>query len=266
MAPDDHAGHPAEDTAASTRRAQELYASASADVGLTGVAADLQRLCRAVVAGLPVAGAVVHLVPGRDSAGVAAASTSSWRLVGDLVDDLGEAPCLDASRMLRPVLVPDLAPARHRWPVYVQAVEEHGVVGIFSLPVQVGAVSLGVLDLYATTRCSLTPHDLALALALARVATAVLLTGVHETRGRGVAVDRDTDPVSGLLADLDVSLNRAEVHQAQGMVMVVLGVSLAEALLLMRARAFALGRPLADLARDVLSGVVDPKKWGDDSP
>jgi hypothetical protein len=90
--------------------------------------------------------------------------------------------------------------------------------------------------------------------------------GVREPGGGGVAVDRDTDPVSGLLADLDVSLNRAEVHQAQGMVMVVLGVSLAEALLLMRARAFALGRPLADLAGDVLSGVVDPKKWGDDAP
>jgi AmiR/NasT family two-component response regulator len=67
-----------------------------------------------------------------------------------------------------------------------------------------------------------------------------------------------------LLSDLDGTLNRAEVHQAQGMVMVLLDVGLTEALLLLRARAFASGRPLAELARDVVSGVVDPRSWGDD--
>jgi hypothetical protein len=47
---------------------------------------------------------------------------------------------------------------------------------------------------------------------------------------------------------------RTEVYQAQGMVMVDLGVSLAEALARLRARAFAENIPLNDLAADVVAG------------
>ena len=47
---------------------------------------------------------------------------------------------------------------------------------------------------------------------------------------------------------------RLEVYQAQGMVMVDLGVSLTEAMALLRAHAFTLGRPLGDVARDVVTG------------
>lgn len=45
---------------------------------------------------------------------------------------------------------------------------------------------------------------------------------------------------------------RAEVHQATGMVSVQLGVSLAEALVRLRARAYADGRPIAQVAADVV--------------
>jgi AmiR/NasT family two-component response regulator len=45
---------------------------------------------------------------------------------------------------------------------------------------------------------------------------------------------------------------RAEVHQAAGMVSVQLSVSVAEARLLLRKRAFAESRPLAALAADVV--------------
>ena len=209
---------------------------------------------------------MVHLCPGRVTAGVAAASAPSWRRVGELVDTLGEAPCVDAARMLRPIIVPELELARHRWPAYAAALEPYGVVAVFSLPLQVGAVSFGVLDLYATTSGELGPSDLALALAIAQVSTSVLLTGIR-------GVNRPDDPfrplaehLADLVADLDTSLDRAVVHQAQGMVMVLLDVSLDEALLIMRARAFALGRSLAELAHGVVSGVVDPRRWGDGAP
>jgi AmiR/NasT family two-component response regulator len=46
---------------------------------------------------------------------------------------------------------------------------------------------------------------------------------------------------------------RAEVHQASGMVSVQLGITVAEGLLRLRARAFAEGRPLADVAADVVT-------------
>ena len=47
---------------------------------------------------------------------------------------------------------------------------------------------------------------------------------------------------------------RAEIYQAQGMVMVDLGVSLTEAMLRLRAHAYAAARDLGDIARDIVAG------------
>jgi hypothetical protein len=44
-----------------------------------------------------------------------------------------------------------------------------------------------------------------------------------------------------------------QVHQATGMVMAQAGVTIDQALLVLRARAFADGRPLAELASDVVA-------------
>jgi hypothetical protein len=54
----------------------------------------------------------------------------------------------------------------------------------------------------------------------------------------------------GVAADVG---HRAELFQAQGMVMVQLGVSLGEALSRMRAYAYAENRSLDDVARDVVA-------------
>jgi AmiR/NasT family two-component response regulator len=58
--------------------------------------------------------------------------------------------------------------------------------------------------------------------------------------------------------------DRAEVHQATGVVSVHAAVTLQDALLLMRARAYAEQRPIAELAKDVLSGLVDFRTSPDD--
>jgi AmiR/NasT family two-component response regulator len=59
------------------------------------------------------------------------------------------------------------------------------------------------------------------------------------------------------VASLDDLLTPSmEVYQAQGMVMVDLGVSLADALVRLRAYAFVEGRPVAEVARDVVAGRV----------
>jgi AmiR/NasT family two-component response regulator len=43
-----------------------------------------------------------------------------------------------------------------------------------------------------------------------------------------------------------------QVHQASGMVTVQAGVSIDEAFLMLRAHAFATGRPVAEVAKDVV--------------
>jgi AmiR/NasT family two-component response regulator len=56
------------------------------------------------------------------------------------------------------------------------------------------------------------------------------------------------------------------IHQATGMISVQAGVSLSEALLLLRARAYSLERPLVDVAQDVLNGHLsfDPQDEHDE--
>jgi hypothetical protein len=66
---------------------------------------------------------------------------------------------------------------------------------------------------------------------------------------------------TGPVAVLD---DRAEVHQATGVVSVHAGVTLEEALMLLRARAYAEQRTIRELARDVLDGVVDFGNEDDD--
>lgn len=259
MGPDERSSETSGVTSTASLRARALIAGAAPDPDLVGVAADLQRVCRAAVSGLPVAGAVVHLVPGQDSGGVAAASDGHWRQVGESAHALGESPCADAARTLRPVLVPDLVRAARRWPVYCDTVSGDRVAAVFSLPLQVGAVCFGVLDLYAERVGSLSPGDLALALTLARVATATVLAGVGSAERPGQTGHGLSQ--SGMLPGLEESLDRAEVYQAQGMVMVLLGTSLADALVLLRSVAYSLDRPLLELARDVVAGAVDPRTW-----
>ena len=60
---------------------------------------------------------------------------------------------------------------------------------------------------------------------------------------------QDAAPAGTLAADLDEAVAyRAEIHQASGMVSVQLQVPVAEALLRIRAHAFADGRPLGVVA------------------
>jgi len=70
-------------------------------------------------------------------------------------------------------------------------------------------------------------------------------------------------PAGTLGADLEMlASHRVEVHRASGMVSALLGVRVAEALVRLRAHAYAEGRPLADVAADV---VPLPRTRGTDS-
>jgi hypothetical protein len=68
-----------------------------------------------------------------------------------------------------------------------------------------------------------------------------------------LAIQADA-PAGELAAELEATGDfRLVVHQASGMVSVQLDISIAEALVRLRAYAFANGRPLTDVARDVVN-------------
>ena len=196
---------------------------------------------------LPVSGVGLALMTERGPAGTVAASDGAALELEDLQFTLGEGPCVDASETGRPVLEPDLAATGpRRWPAFAGGALAAGVAAVFALPLRVGAIRVGVLDLYRATPGALTPEHLREALAFADAATLLLL--YLQTRA---PADEFSPGALALPAD------RAEVHQATGVVSVQAGVSLAEALVLVRARAYAEQRPVGDVARDVLAGRAD---------
>jgi hypothetical protein len=208
-----------------------------------GTAGALRRLCRTAVRTLPAYGAGLSLMSDAGVRGVAAASDAASERIDELQFALGEGPCMDAFTSRRPVLEPDLgAGGALRWPIYAPAVGAEGVRAAFAFPLQVGAARLGVLDLYREQPGTLGGQELAEALTFADVATTMLLDGQEKA------------PPGAAAAGLDEALEyRFELYQAQGMVMVQMGVSLIEALVTLRAYAFARDRDLADVARDVVT-------------
>lgn len=205
-----------------------------------------ERLCLECRARLRISGVGIALMSADGSSSLVAATDGPARHLEDLQFSLGEGPCVEASRTGRPVMQPDvLVTAPDRWPAFGAGVQSTGIRAIFAFPLQVGAIRLGILDLYRDVAGSLTDADFSDALAFADAATWVLLSLQDQANIEGHP-----------LMPIDVLDNRAETHQATGMISVQLGVDLKESLLRLRAAAYAADRPMSDLAVDVVGGRV----------
>jgi hypothetical protein len=222
----------------SARVAQILAAAKSA----SGSESLPERLCAACVEALPVTGVGLALMNDGGLIGIITATNGPARRMEDLQLVLGEGPCVEASQSRRPVLQPDLGTtAPERWPQFGPTVIRAGIAAIFAFPLQVGAVRLGVLDLYRDSPGMLADSELDEALAYADAATEIIL----ELQGK---VDGDPGPPQ---------LNEAfaynpVIHQATGMISAQAGVGVGESLLLLRGRAYAAERPLAEISQDVV--------------
>lgn len=225
-----------------------LIRAEPADQQLEGVARALERLCRALALRLGLLGVVVRLSASDTGTGVVVASPGVANALADLEVTAGEGPARTANAVRRPVLVTDLqGPAAADWPGFRHVASDAGLAAVFAFPLGVGAVGLGTLELFSSSARALPINHLALVRAFAELATEAL-------------VDGDLTAADG---DLSASLARAfdyraEIAQAQGMVMVDLGVTLAEAMARLRAHAFASGEPLLTLARRVVDGYSIP--------
>ena len=203
-----------------------------------------ERICRACVDGLDVDGAALSLLTTGQAWETLCASDATADLLEDLQFTLNEGACLQAAATGSPVLVPDLHDSVEvaRWPMFAAAVMEHTEVrALFALPLQWGAVNLGVLDLYRSAPGGLSHAQWRDAQSAVDVA-ALMMLGLR------------THPGDGEPAWLDgLAANRAEVHQATGMVLAQLGISAEQALARLRGHAFAQQRLLIDVARDVVA-------------
>jgi hypothetical protein len=200
------------------------------------------RLCAECLSALRVTGVGVALMTADGPSGVVLAATDERaRQLEELQFALGEGPCVEASGSGRAVLQSDLllaGPAR--WPQFGAAVLEAGVHAIFAFPLHAGAIHVGVLDLYRDTPGPLTELEVADARAFADAATVVVLH-LQDHHGRDGAY-------SAITGAMD---SQAEVHQATGMITIQLGVGTTEALLRMRAHAYASGQTVSAVAAEV---------------
>ncbi|MFJ9728448.1 GAF and ANTAR domain-containing protein [Streptomyces sp. NPDC101209] len=210
-----------------------------------------EALCRACCRLLPQAtGLSVTVAGNNDGTGIVlCASDDVATRLADIQYTLGEGPSTEAVRLRAPVFAPDLSrpPDTRRWPLFsVQAIKS-GAQSVFSLPLAGAGQALGTLDLYRRAAGSLTGAHLRTALLVADAMTLAV-----------VALDHASPAPEGVVTWLaGAEADREEVHHATGMIMVRLGVSAEEALLRLRARAFAQGRTATEVARAIVDRTMD---------
>lgn len=215
------------------------------------------RLVTAAARALPVTGVGLVLMTDAGPAGTVAVSDRPAATMEELQFTLGEGPCVECSTTGRPVLQPDLAATGlSRWPAFAAGALDAGILAIFALPLRMGGIRLGVLDLYRDRAGELSAAELAEALSFADAATALLLHLQAEASA-------DRSGIRGIRG-IEVIEDRAEVHQATGVISVQLDVSMAEALLRLRARAYASESPILKVALDVLGGALRFDEMYDD--
>ena len=201
------------------------------------------RLCEVCADVSLMSGAGIMLMTGDEQRGSLCSSNDVSALVEELQYTLGEGPCVDAHQTDRPVLEPDLAnPGTARWLGFTPPAVAAGVRAVFGFPLQVGAARLGALNLYRDQPGPMTDDQYADALVLVGLAARAVLAMQADARPRALA------------PELEEGANfRFVVQQASGMVAVQLGVSVGEALVRLRAYAFATDRLVADVAEEIVA-------------
>ena len=204
---------------------------------------ETQRLCDVSAQVTGASGAGIMLMSGDTPRGSICTTDDVSALIEQLQYDLGEGPCIDAYERDSAVLVPDLADAAHvRWPAFSAAAAAAGARAVFGLPLRVGAVRLGALNLYRSQPGLLSDaqHEDALLMADVVAQALIFLQG---------------DAPAGVIAgELEANADfRYVVHQASGMVAAQLDVSVGQALLRLRAYAFGNERSLTEVAREVVA-------------
>lgn len=196
---------------------------------------------------LDIDAAAISLVFDGANTGTLGSSSEHAKMYDELQFTLGEGPCLDSVTLRSPVLVSDLANQKDgRWPIYGPAMIDMRIRGVYAMPVVVAGEYVGALDFFRAVPGHLDGPQLSGAIVAADLAAVPVLDLLDSDMQAAAA-----EPGSNAWAELN-ALSRAEVSQATGMLVAQLGIEPAEALLRLRARAYATGRAATAVARDIL--------------
>lgn len=215
------------------------------------------QLCHACVEALPVEMAAIAVHVAGSGLEVLCASDGVAEQVEWAQITLGEGPGLAAIVSGGPVVAHDLATPGGQWPTFAAEAVRAGIGALYALPLEIGAIRVGVLDLYRDHAAALGGKDFADAVAVAELVTAILL-----------AEGRTGQFIEPLGPWWDQPLSTREVHQATGMIVAQLGVTAHEAYVRMQAFAYSNGRMLSEVAEAVVHRTLrfdpDPDAIPDD--
>ncbi|MCU1576228.1 MAG: antitermination regulator [Leifsonia sp.] len=196
---------------------------------------------------LPVTGVSISVIgeTGRQST-ICASDPTAARLE-ELQFDLGEGPHWTAMHTGQPALVEDVTEGEHpEWPIFGAAVLRIGVGALFAFPLPMGAVTIGVVDLYRSTPGPLKPGAVATARSLAGWVAGPAARYAIQSAGAEIPAEMQIAPEL-----------RREVHQATGMVLVQLDTNATDAFFRLRAHAYSSGQTLHDVAHQVVTRQLD---------
>lgn len=200
--------------------------------------ADLCVKCISLTA---VDGAAVTVLSSSSARELMFATDALAQHLDELQFTSGDGPCVDAFLSGSPVLCSDTSDPEHGelWPGFSNEAERAGVGGVYAFPLRGGRKVFGVLELYRRRPGPLTEFQFEAALASSEAIASALLDEV--------SLDESAD--TGGMAN---AFHRPEVNQAVGMIAVQLKVPVTEALSRLRATAYSSGKPIWEVASDVV--------------
>jgi GAF domain-containing protein len=203
---------------------------------LSGLTSDCARLLDIASAGLLLADdqGVLHVL---------AASSERTRDLEIFQLQRDQGPCLDCFHTGQQVSVNDLNRETERWPEFVAAATAAGFAAVHALPMRLRGTVLGALNLFGDKAGALAADDLALAQALAHVASIALIT------------DKATSDERTINQQLQAALSsRVMIEQAKGILAQVGILDMDQAFTTLRSYARDHDERLSEVAEHLISG------------
>jgi hypothetical protein len=211
------------------------------------VAADgsgVMRLCGIAAEVCGATGAVITLLADELAHGSLCTTDGMAAYLDDLQYSLGEGPCIDANRVGKAMMEPELgSPNVDRWPAFTPRAIQAGARAIFAFPIRIGARRIGALTLYRDRPGPLVGEQDKNALVVADIAARTVLSIQAEAPPGTVGVELE-----------DGANFHFIVHQAAGILSAQLEIGVTEALVRLRSRAFLLDTEIDQLAESVVAG------------
>ncbi|TFC24386.1 ANTAR domain-containing protein [Cryobacterium sp. MDB1-18-2] len=221
------------------RRADDVMHDSNSDF----VIVEPTDLCSPFIDELDVTGVSIAVFGPRGGQSTLCSSDAVAARIDELQFDLGEGPQWATLRTGTPTLVPDVLTGTHdSWPIFAASIGSLDVGALFAFPLLMGAVTIGTVGLYRRTAGALSPRHMEIAVTLA---SALADVAVHHAIAGADA--------EGAGESMLTPAMRREVHQATGMILVQLDTTATIAYSRLQAYAFANGRSVQDVARDVVS-------------